>query len=115
MDGMHQETQWAFTTGSDNYSASYLYELAPTPTIAQISLVKYFEFDDEAHVDLGFTSCSFVDQDGVTRTDTFLDIDHVDNVTAFARNGLVSASYEMRVSNCHAACLVNFFFWPNVF
>jgi len=114
MNGMHQESAWAYTTGSDDYNASYQYQLPPTSTLAQISLGRYFEFDDQAHVDLGFTGCTYLDQNGVTRTDNFPDIDNFDGVLMFGRNGLASASYQIRVSNCSAACILNFFFWDSV-
>lgn len=114
MNGMHQEQEWAYTTGGDDYTASWQYELPPTPTLAQISLGDYYEFDDQAHVDLGFTSCTYVDQNGVTRTDNFPDIDQVGATHLFGRNGLASASYAMRVANCAASCVVNLFFWDNV-
>lgn len=114
INGMHQEQKWAYTEGSDNYSASYDVEFPPTPTIAQITLADFFEFDDQSHVDLGFTSCSFLDENGVTRTDTFPDIDDLAAVHVFARNGLVRADYQIRVSNLAAACVVNFFFCEGV-
>ncbi|WP_292770491.1 hypothetical protein [Nostoc sp. NOS(2021)] len=114
MDGMHSETRWAYTTDSDNYSASFQFELPPTSTIAEISLGGYYEFDDKAHVDIGFTGCSFLDNNGVTRTDSFPDIDRFDSTRVFSRNGLTSASYQIRVSNCAAYSLVNFFYWPAV-
>lgn len=111
---MHQEQRWAYTTGSDDYTASYDYELPPTATLAQVTLGDFYEFDDQSHVDLGFTSCAYLDEDGVTRTDTFPDIDNLDAVHVFGRNGLVRADFQIRVSNMAAACVVNFFFWDSV-
>jgi hypothetical protein len=115
MNGMHQESAWAYSFDSNDYSASFQYELAPTPTLAQISLAGYFEFDDQAHVDAGFTGCTFLDEHGVTRTESFKDIDYPDAVIVFGRNGLASASYQIRVSNCAARVILNFFFWDRVF
>ena len=114
MNGMHQEQYWAYTTGSDMYSVSHQYELPPTPTCAQISLADYYEFDDKSQVDLGFTSCTYVDKDGVTRNDSFPSIDDFDVTYIFARNGLASATFELSVSNVYAAYIVNFFFWDSV-
>lgn len=58
MNGMYYDYEWAMTTGSDNYTVSWHYELPPTSTIGQLSLSSYYEFDDRAHVDLGFTQVS---------------------------------------------------------
>ena len=111
---MHQESRWAFTTGSDNFSSSHTFSLSPTSTLAQISMGAYYEFDDKAHADLGFTGCTFLDKDGVTRTDSFVDIDDVNAVMMFGRNKLASATYEIRVSNCYVSAILNFFFWDHV-
>jgi hypothetical protein len=114
MNGMHQEQHWAYTSGSDNYTVSHDYELPPTPTLAQVTLGHFYEFDDKSHVDLGFTSCAYLDENGVTRPDTFPDIDSFDAVRVFGRNGLVRADFQIRVSNVSASYVVNFFFWGAV-
>ena len=103
MNGMHQQQSWAYNFDSDNYTASWDWELPPTPTCAQITLADFYEFDDKSHVDLGFSSCQYLDQNGVKRTDTFPDIDSADAVHVFAKMGLVRADFQMRV-----------FFWDNV-
>jgi hypothetical protein len=74
MNGMHQEQHWAYNLGSNDFTASHDFELPPTPTLAQVTLGDFYEFDDKSHAELGFTSCVFVDASGVTRTDTFPDI-----------------------------------------
>jgi hypothetical protein len=114
MNGMHTEQWWALTGGSDDFTVSHDYELPPTPTTAQITLGSFYEFDDKSHVDLGFTSCAYLDKDGVTRTDPFPDIDAFDAVHVFGRNGLVRADFQIRVSHIGASYVVNFFFWDNV-
>jgi hypothetical protein len=114
MNGMHQEQHWAFTTGSDDFSSTHHFELPPTPTLAQIHLADYFEFDDQSHADIGFISGTFVDGDGVTRDLTFPDIDQFDATHAFAQSGLASATFGIRVSNCAGSYIVNFFFWDSV-
>jgi hypothetical protein len=114
MNGMHHEQHWARTFGSDNYSFTGEYRLPPTPTLAQATLAGYFETDDQAHVDLGFSSCTYIDDSGVPRTDSFPDVDDVGATHVFGRNALTGASWEMRVSNCYAAVVLNFFFWDEV-
>lgn len=114
MNGMHQTQSYAYNVESDDYTASWDWELPPTPTLAQITLGHIYEFDDKSHVDLGFTSCQYLDQNGVTRTDTFPDIDNFDAVHVFAKMGLVRADFQMRVSNISASWVANFFFWDNV-
>jgi len=114
MNGMHQEQHWAFTTGSDDFNSTHHFELPPTPTLAQVTLGDFFEFDDKSHVDLGFISGSFLDSDGVTRPLNFPDIDSLDAVRVFAQPGLVSAVFGTRASNAYGSYVVNFFFWDHV-
>jgi hypothetical protein len=75
MNGQHQEQHWAYTIDSDDFSHSGEFRLPPTSALAQISLGDFYEFDDKSHVDAGFTSCDYIDGDGVPRTDNFPDID----------------------------------------
>lgn len=112
---MQQASAYAWTIGSGDYSVSFQYEFSPTPTLAQMCLSTYYEFDNKAHAELGFTGCTYVDHNGVTYTDTFPDIDAVLATRTFGRNGLTSASYALRVSNSYASAVVNFFFWDSVF
>jgi hypothetical protein len=114
MNGMHQEQHWAWTSESDDFSHTGEVRFPPTSTLAQISLGHIYEFDDKSHADMGFTSCSFIDGDGVQRTDPFPDVDYFDAVRVFGRNNLVSVDWEMRVSNISASCIMNFFFWDVV-
>jgi hypothetical protein len=114
MNGQHQDQIWAYTIDSDDFSYSGEYRLPPTPTLAQISLAGTYEFDDQSHVDIGFTSCDYIDGDGVQRTDTFKDIDWMDAPRVFGRNNLVRAAWEIRVSNLAAIAILNFFFWDSV-
>src|SRR5258707_15349093 len=109
MNGMHQEQHWGYTTGSDNQTGSHDFELPPTPTLAQITLCDFYEFDDKSHVYLGFTSCAFLDASGVTHTDTFPNIDEGGvSVRVFGRNGLTRAEFQIGVSNIFASYVVNF-------
>ena len=103
MNGMHQEQHWAYNLGSNDFTASHDFELPPTPTLAQVTLGDFYEFDDKSHAELGFTSCVFVDASGVTRTDTFPDIDALDAIRVFGRNGLARADFQLRVSNVSAS------------
>ena len=89
-------------------------ELPPTSTIAQLSLVDYYEFAGQAHVDLGFTRVEFLDGGGVPRHDDFLSIDDFDSTKLVARNRMIRADYSMQVANCSASYLINYFFWPSI-
>jgi hypothetical protein len=113
MNGMHQEANQLFTD-SDSFNATFQFELAPTPTCAQISLSTYVELSDMARVDLGFISCTFLNKNNLTQIDKFPDARAEGAITAFARNGLSSVSYQMNIADCIATCLVNFFFWSAV-
>jgi hypothetical protein len=110
---MHYQWGYLYTTDSDDYTVTVHYELPPTPTIAQLSLSEYYEFDDEAHAHLGITHSEFLDSNGVTRT-----IDYP-NIPAYPEsisvNGMTRVDWEMTVSNCWANYVFNAFFWNSVF
>ena len=114
MNGMHQEQHWAYTTGSDDYLATHEFDLPPTPTLGQISMGDYYEFDDQSHVELAFISGSFLDSDGVTRPLNFPNIDDFNATRVFAQPGLASATCGLRVSNASGSAVLNFFFWDQV-
>jgi len=119
MNGMHCEQHWCVADGS-GFTASHDFELPPTPTIAQIALAQLVEEDDESRGELGFTSCVYLDGSGVTRTDTFPDLDNFGvngwdtPVHVFGRNGLARADFQLRASNAWIAYVVTFSFWDNV-
>ena len=114
MNGMHQEQHWGYTVGSGERTGSHDFKLPPTPTLAQITLGDFYEFGDKSHVNLGFTSCTYLDENGVTQTDTFPGIDEGGTVHVFGRHGLTSADFQVGVSNIFASYVVNFFFWDSV-
>jgi len=114
MNGQHQEQHWASNTDSDDFSHSGEVRFPPRSTLAQISLGDFYEYDDKSHADIAFTRCNFIDDSGVPRTDDFLDVDALGATHVFARNGLTSAFWEMRISNIAASAVLNFFFWDSV-
>jgi hypothetical protein len=65
MNGMHYFHNYAYNLDSDDYTVSYHWELPPTPTILQLSLTSYYEFDDQAHAQMGFTHVEYLDSNGV--------------------------------------------------
>ena len=115
MNGMQQGSNFAYTTGSDDYSGSFHWELPPRSALGQLSISTYFEFDDEAHVDLGFTHAEYLDNDNVTHHADYPDIDRVDAARTISVNRLTRIEWQMRVSNCVAWFLINLFFWDSVF
>lgn len=115
MNGMHYQYGWASTTGSDDYTASWHYELPPTPTIGELSLGDYFEFDDKAHVDLGFTHVEYLGPQGQTSHNDYPDIDSFDVQHDVSITNMTRADWAMRVSNCTASFLLNLFFWDSVY
>jgi len=115
MNGMHHSSGYAYQIGGDWHSASWHYELSPKSTLAQLTLADHYEFDDETKVDLGFTSCEFIDGDGVQHKDSFPDIDQIGGVVhKFGRNKLVRVDWEMRVYDVYSTWLLNLFYWNNV-
>jgi hypothetical protein len=112
MNGMHCEHWYLYTTDSNDYSQSYHFELAPTPTILQLSLSGYFEFGDQAHVQMGFTHDEYIDSDGVPRHDDYSNIPEYP--TLLVINGLTRVDWEISVNDCWADLLFNAFFWDHV-
>jgi hypothetical protein len=105
MNGMHQEQHWGYTVDSDEQTHSDDYKLPPTPTLAQITVGDFYEFDDKSHANLGFTSCTYLDQNGVPQTDTFPGIHEGGTVHVFGRNGLTSATFSgWRVQHFRVLC-----------
>lgn len=112
MNGMHYNHGYAYNTGSDDYTVSYHYELPPNSTILQLSLSSYYEFDDQAHVQTGFTRTEYLDSNGVTRHNDYSEIPEYP--TALSVNRLTRADWEMTVANCWADYLLNAYFWNAV-
>jgi hypothetical protein len=106
---MHCEHWYLWTTGSDDYTQSYHYELPPTPTIVQLSLSNYFEFDDNAHTLMGITHDEYIDGNGVPRHDDYPITPVYPTVVAI--NGMTRVDWQFTVSNCWADLLFNAFFW----
>ncbi len=113
MNGMHCEWWWAYNTGGDWYTTSYHYELPPTPTIAELSMIDYFEFDDRAQLDLGFTHIEYLDN-GVTRHDDFANIDSFDSTKIVVHNALTRVDWSMQITSCATSHLINLFYWDSV-
>jgi hypothetical protein len=113
MNGMHYFHNYAYNLDSDDYTVSYHWELPPTPTILQLSLTSYYEFDYQAHAQMGFTHVEYLDSNGVTRHDDYSEVPEYP--TALSVNGLTRADWELTVSNCWADYLANFFFWGSVY
>ena len=114
MNGMHCDTSYAYTTGGDEYTASWHYELPPTSTIGQLSLNRYYEFDDKAHVDLGFTHVEYLGPQGQTSHNDYPDITSADPQLIVGITNMTRADWEIGVSNCWAEWLLNLFYWDNV-
>lgn len=112
MNGMHYTHNYAYNTGSDDYTVSSHWELPPTSTILQLSLAGYYEFDDQAHVQIGFTRVEYLDSHGVTRHNDYSEVPEYP--TALSINGMTRADWEITVSNCWGDYLANFFFWNAV-
>ncbi len=112
MNGMHYAHNYLYNTGSDDYTVSLHWELPPTSTILQLSLSAYYEFDDQAHVQMGFTHDEYIDSEGIPRHDDYSEIPEYP--TALSINRLTRADWEITVSNCWADWLLNAFFWDSV-
>jgi len=120
MDGMLCEEYYLwdyYYSGDKHVSASWQFELAPTPTIAQITLGDFAESDHAsvAQAMLGFESCTYLDPSGVTRTDALPGTSGQSANRILARNRLASVTFGMRSVNCSASVVLNLFFWPSVF
>ena len=114
MNGMHYQWNWAYNTGDDFYSRSYDFSTPPKSAILQLSLDNYYEFDDQAAVDLAFTHAEFLDVDGVTRHKDFPDPDDTDAVPAVSINGLTFVEWGLKIKNCAMEWTMNAYFWNHV-
>jgi hypothetical protein len=112
MNGMHCEHWALYNTGSDDYSQSYHFELPPTPSILQLSQSGYYEFDDQSHMEMGFTHAEFIDSGGVPRHDDYSSMPEYP--TLLVISGLTRVDWLLTVSNCWADLLFNAFFWDQV-
>ena len=113
MNGMHCEQATFYNTGDDWYTQSFHINLGPQATIAELSMVDYYEFDDKARFDLGFTHVDFMD--GTTpRHDDFSDIDAFDSAKYVVRNGMTRIDWAMQLSNCAVSYLLNLYYWDAV-
>ena len=110
---MHCEWWFGFPfPDSDSFTASYHYELPPTPTIAQLSLVNYSEGDDQSSVTLNFKSVDYLDG-AVTRRDDFDASGYVEP-TIVIRNGMARIDWVIE-ANCYVTHMINLFFWDSVY
>ncbi len=115
MNGMHYQWNWAYTADDDLYSLSYDFSTSPTPTVLELSLDNYFEFDDQAAVDLAFTHAEFLDENGVTRHREFPDPDSFDAVPAVSISGLTYVQWGAKIKSCAAEWTMNAYFWDSVY
>jgi len=116
MNGMHCETHSFGTWDSDFVTSSHEFELPPTPTIAQLSMCDYAEYDDEGRMWLTFTDIEHLDSHGVTRHQHVADLGGSPpaGVKVVLGNRLVRADFGVGIENLQTNYLVNFFFWDSV-
>ena len=112
MNGMHTESGYAYNVEDDEFTLSFHYELPPTPSIVQLSMSAYYEFDDQASTRLSITRVEFIDQGGVPRHIDYPSIPRYPNVAVI--DGLTRVDWQVRVSNCWVDYLFNVFFWDAV-
>ena len=120
MDGMHCEQHYLsdyYFDGDKHVSASWQYEFAPTPTIAQVTLGDFSESNHASwsEVMVGFESCTYLDSAGVTRNDSLPGTAGPSAIRVLARSGMASITYGMRSVNCSASTVLNLFFWGRVY
>jgi hypothetical protein len=114
MNGMHWESGYAYNDGDTWYSASWQYELPPTPCIVQVSLGSYDEFDDQGLADVAVTHIEFQDAHGHAQSQ-----DLPIAVNYSARQGvtvdkMTRVDVNLIVSNAFARFLMNVFKWDSV-
>jgi hypothetical protein len=112
MNGMHCDDSWLGNTGSDTYTVSKHWEMPPTSAIVQLSLSCYYEYDDQANVQLGITRVEYKDSDGVTRHKDYDPIPELPTMVSF--NRMTRVDWEFGVAECRAHYILNVFFWNHV-
>ena len=106
MDGMRWHTN-SFASDDGYASASEHIEIPPTSTIGQISLSGNYDHTDPNLGSTAFTSCEFIDDDGVQRTQQL-------SGASFSRNKMVRVDFSVFVDSGATDYIVNLFFWPDV-
>lgn len=114
MNGMHYETHWAYNEGDTWYTASWHYELPPTPCIVQLSLGSYDEFNDQGLADLAITHIEFQDAHGAPQSQDFPIPVNFPARQAMSVDRMTRVDWQLIVSNAFARFLVNVFKWDSV-
>ena len=112
MNGMHQAHSYAYNTGSDPYTVSHHYEVAPISSLVQLSLSSYYEFGDQANVQTGITRVEYIHPGGVPRHNDYSEISEYP--TAVAINRMTRVDWELTASACWADYPLNIFYWDSV-
>jgi hypothetical protein len=107
---MHLEQRIYYNSDDDWYSQSFHYNLGPTPTIAELQMVDYYEFDDQAKFDLGFTHVEWMDG-STPRHDDFPGIDSFDSPKYVVRMNMTRIDWSMQLANCSASHIINLYYW----
>jgi hypothetical protein len=114
MNGMHYESHYAWNDEDTWYSASWHYELSPTPCIVQLSLGSYDEFDDQGLADLSITHIEFKDSNGHTQSQDFPIAVNFPAKQAMSVDKMTRVDWNLIVSNAFARFIVNVFKWDSV-
>ena len=114
MNGMHYESHYAWNDSDTWYSASWHYELSPTPCIVQLSLGSYDESDDQGLADLSITHIEFQDAQGHTQSQDFPIAVNYPAKQAMSVDKMTRVDWNLIVSNAFARFIVNVFKWDSV-
>ena len=114
MNGMHYESHYAWNDSDTWYSASWHYELSPTPCIVQLSLGSYDESDDQGLADLSITHIEFQDSQGHTQSQDFPIAVNYPAKQAMSVDKMTRVDWNLIVSNAFARFIVNVFKWDSV-
>jgi hypothetical protein len=111
---MHYESHYAWNDSDTWYSASWHYELSPTPCIVQLSLGSYDESDDQGLADLSITHIEFQDAQGHTQSQDFPIAVNYPAKQAMSVDKMTRVDWNLIVSNAFARFIVNVFKWDSV-
>ena len=105
-------SHWAYTTGDDFYSATWSVDFAPSAAFAKVSQARYFEFNDQAAVDIGILNIRRRKPDNSDEQIKFQqEIDAPGATMAVFDEKMTHVTFKMQVSSCDATALWTIGFW----
>lgn len=104
--------EWASTTGGDFYSATWSVDMPPSAAFAKVSQGRYYEFGDQAAVDIAILNIRRrLPDNSDQEVDFEQNIDAYDSTMSVFDPNMTHVTFAMQVSNCAAWAPWTLGFW----